>query len=98
LLGQTAQEFRLCIPGLNQAQAEIQAFLGHDLWSILSEIFCHETSLKYLSNHMAKPQVKNPLELLLTGQKYKRNPLYPVLSTRLYLAVLLVWQLANLFN
>jgi len=75
LLGQTAQNPRLRIPGLNTAQVRIQAFLGHDLWGIRSEIFWYETSPKYLLSHMPKTDAEDLKELLLTGQSVKIIPL-----------------------
>jgi len=81
LLGQPAQKSRQCISGLNPAQVRNKEILGNDFWAICSEILGHGNSPKYLSSHMAKAQVKDPWELLLSGQKDKRNPLYPVTST-----------------
>jgi len=90
LAGQSGQSFRLRCTGPNPAKGRIKVFLGNDPWAIRSEILWCGSLLKYLSSHMAKAQVKDILGLLLSGQKYKGNSLYPVACARLYLAVLLV--------
>ena len=90
LSSQPGQNFRLRFTGPNPAKGRIKVVLGNDPWAIRSEILWHGILLTYLSSHMAKAQVKDLLGLLLSGQKYKGNPLYPVACTRLYLVVLLV--------
>jgi len=78
LISQTAQNSKQLITGPKPAQARIKALLGHDLGTNGSEILGHEYSLKYLSSHPAKAQVKDQLGLILSGQSTREIPLYPV--------------------
>ena len=44
---------------LNLEQVRNKGTLSNDLWAILSEIFGHENSSKYLSSHVPNIEVKD---------------------------------------